>query len=73
MCAAAHGWVRLGRIVYAASSDQLVAWHTEWGVPPGPVAALPVAVVVPEAAVSGPVTELADEVRELHRRFSVAG
>ena len=28
MCAAAHGWVGLGRIVYAASSAQLVAWLT---------------------------------------------
>ena len=26
MCAAAHGWVGLGRIVYAASSVQLAAW-----------------------------------------------
>ena len=26
MCAAAHGWVGLGRIVYAASSAQLVTW-----------------------------------------------
>ena len=29
MCAAAHGWVGLGRIVYASSSRQLVQWLTE--------------------------------------------
>ncbi|TMZ54504.1 nucleoside deaminase, partial [Klebsiella pneumoniae] len=26
MCAAAHGWVGLGRIVYVSSSEQLSAW-----------------------------------------------
>src|SRR5690606_8134497 len=33
MCAAAHGWVRLGRIVYASSSAQLAAWRAELGAP----------------------------------------
>ena len=69
MCAAAHGWVGLGRIVYAASSEQLVEWHTEWGVAPGPVAPLPVTAVVPRAEVSGPAPELTAAVRELHRRL----
>src|SRR5690625_2595186 len=31
MCAAAHGWVGLGRIVYASSSKQLVQWLSEIG------------------------------------------
>lgn len=68
MCAAAHGWMGLGRIVYAASSAQLTAWRFEWGLAPGPVAALPIAAVVPGAIVDGPAPELADEMRELHRR-----
>ena len=38
MCAAAHAWVGLGRIVYATSTAQLTAWLGEWGVPAGPVA-----------------------------------
>ena len=37
MCAAAHAWVGLGRIVYAVSTEQLVGWLGEWGVAPGPV------------------------------------
>ena len=37
MCSAAHAWAGLGRIVYATSTEQLVAWHREWGVAPGPV------------------------------------
>ena len=32
MCAAAHAWVGLGRIVYAASTAQLVGWLRMWGV-----------------------------------------
>jgi tRNA(Arg) A34 adenosine deaminase TadA len=33
MCAAAHGWVGLGRIVYVSSSEQLATWLAELGVP----------------------------------------
>ncbi|HEY8339423.1 MAG TPA: nucleoside deaminase [Egibacteraceae bacterium] len=68
MCAAAHGWVGLGRIVYAASSAQLSRWRAEWGAPPPPVAALPITEVVPGALVDGPAEALTDEVRDLHRR-----
>jgi tRNA(Arg) A34 adenosine deaminase TadA len=68
MCAAAHAWVGLGRIVYVASSAQLTAWLDELGVPQAPVRPLPVQEVAPGVAVAGPVPELADEVRELHRR-----
>jgi tRNA(Arg) A34 adenosine deaminase TadA len=69
MCAAAHGWVGLGRIVYAASSAQLTKWLGELGVGPPPVATLPIQQVVPGAVVEGPAEELADAVRELHVRF----
>lgn len=69
MCAAAHGWVGLGRIVYATSSAQLIAWLTELGVKPGPVAPLPITEVVPGAVVEGPVLELAERVRRLHVRL----
>ncbi|WP_405564608.1 nucleoside deaminase [Streptomyces phaeochromogenes] len=69
MCAAAHGWVGLGRIVYVASSEQLSAWLGELGVPAGPVRPLPIQKVAPGVLVEGPVPELADEVRALHRRF----
>jgi tRNA(Arg) A34 adenosine deaminase TadA len=68
MCAAAHAWVGLGRIVYATSSAQTGTWLAQWGVPPGPVVALPINAVAPDLLVEGPVLELADEVRELQRR-----
>lgn len=69
MCAAAHAWVGLGRIVYASSSAQLAGWLEEMNVPPGPVRALPVQDIAPGIQVEGPVPELAARVRELHRRL----
>ncbi len=70
MCAAAHAWVGLGRIVYVSSSEQLTAWLAELGVPPSsPVRVLPIRDVAPGLTVQGPVPELAEQVRELHRRF----
>ena len=69
MCAAAHAWVGLGRIVYVSSSEQLTAWLAELGVPPSPVRALAVREVAPGLTVQGPVAGLDEQVRELHRRF----
>ena len=68
MCSAAHGWVGLGRIVYASSSAQLGEWAAELGLPASPVAALPITAVVPGLVVEGPDAELAQRVRALHAR-----
>jgi tRNA(Arg) A34 adenosine deaminase TadA len=67
MCAASHGWVGLGRIVYATSTHQLSTWLHEWGVPAAPVAALPIGDIVPGAITEGPVDDLAHEVQPLYR------
>ncbi|GII02924.1 nucleoside deaminase [Planobispora takensis] len=69
MCAAAHAWVGLGRIVYAVSSEQLSTWLTGLGVPPSPVRPLPIHEVAPGVTVEGPAEELSDQVHALHRRF----
>ena len=69
MCAAAHGWAGLGRIVYATSSQQLGGWLAELGAGPSPVLPLPITQVVPGLVVAGPAKELAEQVRDLHRRF----
>jgi len=69
MCAAAHGWAGLGRIVYASSSSQLTEWLGEWGVPPSRVRPLPIQEIIRDADVEGPVAELAEQVKELHRRL----
>ena len=69
MCAAAHGWVGLGRIVYVTSTEQAGAWLAELGVSTGPVLPLAIQDVVPGVEVAGPVPGLAEQVRDLHRRF----
>ena len=69
MCSAAHGWMGLGRIVYAVSSAQLVGWLSEWGAGPAPVRPLPIQEVAPGVPVDGPAPELEDEMRALHRRL----
>jgi tRNA(Arg) A34 adenosine deaminase TadA len=69
MCAAAHGWVGLGRIVYVTSTEQAGAWLAELGVSPAPVLPLAIRDVVPDVEVAGPVPGLAEQARDLHRRF----
>ena len=67
MCAAAHAWVGLGKIVYASSSAQLAQWRDELQLPPGPIASLAIGVIAPGIPTAGPAPELGDEIRELHR------
>lgn len=69
MCAAAHGWVGLGRIVYVSSSKQLTTWLTDLGVSAPPVRALSIREIVPGLVVEGPIPGLAEQAHELHRRF----
>ena len=69
MCAAAHGWAGLGRIVYASSSTQLTEWLSEFSDGPAPLYPLSIQEVVQNVVVHGPVPELAEKIRALHRRF----
>lgn len=66
MCAAAHGWVGLGRIVYASSSQQLAEWNKEMGKPESPVFNLAITDIIRNAVVDGPIPELAVKVKDMH-------
>ncbi|TPG72490.1 nucleoside deaminase [Hymenobacter nivis] len=67
MCATAHGWVGLGKIVYLASAQQLTQWLLELGAPAGPVRMLPVQELITDAQVAGPAEgELLAAIRALH-------
>ena len=66
MCAAAHGWVGLGRIFFAGSAEQLTEWRTSWGLPASPVAPLPISAVLPGVVVTGPVTPYDEMMLALH-------
>lgn len=73
MCAAAHGWVGLGRIVYISSAEQLGQWRETLGAPPSPVVMLPIQQVVPGIEVVGPLTPWDKKVQALHVRRHKAG
>jgi tRNA(Arg) A34 adenosine deaminase TadA len=69
MCAAAHGIVGLGRIVYAMSSRQFLDCMAELGVSDDfPVRQLPIEEIAPRVKVEGPVRGVEDEIRDLYRR-----
>ncbi len=68
MCAAAHGWVGLGPIVYAVSSRRLDEWRSEWGAAASPVVTLGINEIVPGLEVLGPDPELEEEMRALHEQ-----
>ncbi|HLR92262.1 MAG TPA: nucleoside deaminase [Atopostipes sp.] len=70
MCSAAHGLAGLGRIVYASSSKQLNAWLEEFGVDKkSHVQSLSIEEVLIDPNVDGPVEELAEDVKALHRKY----
>jgi tRNA(Arg) A34 adenosine deaminase TadA len=78
MCAAAHGWLGLGKIVYLSSGEQLTQWLADLGVPKAPVRLLPITTIVPTAEVAGPATgELLLAIKDLqvayHSRRLSAG
>lgn len=66
MCSAAHGWAKLGRIIYIASAQQFSDWLRELGVPAGPVNCLPIQSIAPHVEVVGPVPELMESIHKLH-------
>jgi tRNA(Arg) A34 adenosine deaminase TadA len=72
MCSAGHAWVGLGRIVFAVSTAQLSEWRRDWGLVAGPVSPLPISVVAPGIAVTGPALELVEEMRALHKQAAEA-
>ncbi len=73
MCAAAHGWVGLGKIVYLSSAEQLGQWLRELGVPTAPVQMLPVQTIVPGLAVAGPGSgELLQAIKDLQLAYHTA-
>ena len=73
MCAAAHGQVGLGRIVYVTSAAQFTELMAELGLPKRTVNPIPIQQVLPGIAIEGPIPELADQVREMQRRAFAKG
>jgi len=73
MCAAAHGWSGLGRVVAAASAAQLAQWRSSWGLPAGPVNPMPLSDVAPDVDVVAPVAPFDAQMHDVHRQARVRG
>lgn len=73
MCAAAHGWVGLGAIVYLSSGQQFSEWLKEFGVERGGnVRLLPIKEILPKIEVRGPGEgRLLSHIKALHKRCFV--
>lgn len=67
MCAAAHAWVGLGRIVYATSAAQMHGWIAEVHAPTPPVAPLSISTVAPKAVADGPAALFEEELKTLYQ------
>lgn len=68
MCAAAHGWAGMGRVIAAASASQLAEWRAAWGLPSGPVTPMPFTDIAPDVVVIAPVAPFDAQMREVHWR-----
>ena len=68
MCAAAHGWSGLGRVVAAASAAQLAEWRASWGLSAGPVNPIPLTDISPNVSVIAPVAPFDAQMHDVHRQ-----
>lgn len=70
MCAAAHGWLGLGPIVYLSSARQLQQWLQEADAPAAPINFLPVQELIKDVEARGPGSgELLAQIKALHLRY----
>lgn len=69
MCAAAHGWVGLGTLVYLSSAQQLGEWQKELDLPAAKIHFLPVENIIKNVEVRGPGDgDLLQKIKKLHER-----
>jgi tRNA(Arg) A34 adenosine deaminase TadA len=70
MCAAAHGWVGLGKIVYLSSAEQLGKWLEEINAKPAPINFIPIEKIIKNITIKGPVSgELLQKIKDLQLKY----
>ncbi len=68
MCAAAHGWVGIGTLVYLSSAKQLGEWQKEYNLPEAPIHFLPVENIIKNIEIRGPGEgDLLNEIKNIHQ------
>ena len=69
MCAGAHGWAGIGKLVFLSSAQQLVAWLKEFGVNEAPINFIPSREIIKDCIIKGPGTGgLLEAIKVLHKR-----
>lgn len=70
MCAAAHGWVGLGEIVYLSSAAQLGKWLEEIDAKAAPINFIPAEEIIKNTSIKGPFNgELLQEIKDLQIKY----
>ncbi|SHF78711.1 tRNA(Arg) A34 adenosine deaminase TadA [Salegentibacter echinorum] len=70
MCAAAHGWVGIGSLVYLSSGKQLNTWLNEFGAEPAPIKFIPSEEIIKNSAIKGPAKgPMLEKIKNLHRKY----
>ncbi|CAM4094362.1 nucleoside deaminase [Gillisia hiemivivida] len=70
MCAAAHGWVGLGEIVYLSSAEQLGKWLEEINAKPVPINFIPIEKIIKNCVIKGPANgELLQKIKNLQLKY----
>lgn len=70
MCAAAHGLVGLGKIVYLSSTEQLGNWLNEVNSEPAPINFIPIENIIKNSPIYGPVNgRLLQEIKDLQLKY----
>ena len=66
MCAGAHGWSQVGRLVFLSSAKQLGAWQKEANMPEAPINFIPSREIIKNVEIDGPFEgELLEEIKKL--------
>lgn len=70
MCAGAHGWAGIGKLVYLSSGKQLQSWLKEFGAGPAPIVFIPVEAVLKNVEISHLYTqEILKKIKEMHKIY----
>ena len=68
MCAGAHGWAGIGKLIFLSSAKQLVSWLTEFGAKEAPIHFVSCREIIKDVEIKGPGKgPLLEEIKALHK------
>ena len=69
MCAGAHSWVGIGKLVFLSSAQQLAEWSKEFGAKEAPIHFIPSREIIKGCNIKGPGKgQLLEDIKALHKR-----